>query len=190
MARAPNASDQAVAVQHGVDGALGRNAHVLVQATDQELANLARTPMWLFALEANDEALDLRRQLVGIAYWPPTAIAQRFEPTFLISIEDLVAGLARDAELPTDIGHRFAVEQFRHEPQALVHQRTLLPRHRHLPPRSGKCYPCVRYDVSPMSRAAQRACDAIAGPCHFVARSPIVAASPLCTSRNPDMRSA
>jgi hypothetical protein len=39
--------------------------------------------------------------------------------------------------------------------QALLHHRTRFPRHQHLPPTKGeKCYPCVRYEVSPMSRAA------------------------------------
>jgi hypothetical protein len=43
----------------------------------------------------------------------------------------------------------------RRKPQgALVHDRTLLPGHQHLPPKSEKCYPCVRYDLSPMSQAA------------------------------------
>ena len=74
--------------------------------------------------------------------------------TLLIAIEDLVAGLAGDAELPADVAHRFAVQQPGHEPQALVHHRTLLPRHRHLPLEGGKCYPCVRYDVLPISQAA------------------------------------
>ena len=72
----------------------------------------------------------------------------------LVAIEDLVAGLAGDAELAGEIGHGFALEQAGHEAQALFHHRTLLPGHLHLPPKSGKCYPCVRYDLSPMSRVA------------------------------------
>jgi hypothetical protein len=70
-----NAFDQAVPMQHGVDGALGRDAHVLVQAANQELANLARAPMGLLALERDDQALDLRRQLIGIADRPARPIA-------------------------------------------------------------------------------------------------------------------
>src|SRR5205823_9418137 len=44
-------------------------------------------------------------------------------------VEDLVAGLARNAERATDLAHRSAVQQPSDEPQALVHHRTLLPRH-------------------------------------------------------------
>src|SRR6266478_4279536 len=69
-------------------------------------------------------------------------------------VEDLVAGLSRNAERATDLAHRFAVQQPSDEPQALVHHRTLLPRHPRLPRKGERCYPCVRYDLSPMSRAA------------------------------------
>src|SRR5262245_22833336 len=46
------------------------------------------------------------------------------------------------------------LEQASHEAQTFFHRRTLLPGHLHLLPKSGKCYPCVRYDLSPMSRVA------------------------------------
>src|SRR5262249_9031645 len=69
----------------------------------------------------------------------------------LIALEDLVAGLARNAECATDLAHRFAVQQLSDKPQALVHYRTLLPRHPHLPQKgngvthvSGTiCYLCL-----------------------------------------------
>ena len=47
-----------------MDCALGRNADVAVQSADQELADLAGTPMGLVALGRDDQALDLPRQLV------------------------------------------------------------------------------------------------------------------------------
>ena len=50
---------------HGMDRALGRNAHIAIQPPDQKLADLAGAPMRLVALEADDQALDLSRQLVG-----------------------------------------------------------------------------------------------------------------------------
>src|SRR5438034_8900644 len=137
-----------------MDGALGRDPDIAVQAANQELANLARTPMWLLALKSDDQALDLGGQLVGVAHRTARAIRQRFDPAILVPLEDLVASLSRYAELAADIGHRFAVEQLRYEPQALIHYRTLLPRHRHLPLEGGKCYLCVRYALLPMSRAA------------------------------------
>src|SRR5450631_960510 len=141
-------------MQDGVDGALGRDAQVAVQAADQQFPNLARTPMGLLVLEPDDEALDLGRELIGIAYRPARAIAQRLAAMLLVPREDLVAGLARDAKLPADVGHRLAVKQLDDKPHALVHHRTLLPRHRHLPLECGKCYPCVRYVLLPMSRVA------------------------------------
>src|SRR5512141_3003858 len=131
-----------------MDGALGRDAQVLIQAPHQELANLARTPMGPLSLEADDQRFDLRRQLVGIAHRPTGAIAQRLEAALLVAIEDLVTGLAGDSELPARVRHRVAVEQLGNKAQALIHHRTLLPRHTYLPPRrAGKCYLCVRYVV-------------------------------------------
>src|SRR5258708_6088877 len=141
-----------------MDGALGRDPDIAVQSANQELANLASTPMRLLALEGDDQALDLGWQLVGVAHGAARAIRQRFDPAILVALEDLVAGLAGDPELPADLRHRFAIEQFRHKPQALIHYRTLLPRHKHLPHEAGKCYLCVRYALLPMSRAAQSLC--------------------------------
>src|SRR6516165_2404888 len=72
----------------------------------------------------------------------------------LVAPEDLVSGLPGDAELPTHMAHRLAFQEAGHETQALVHHRTLFPRHCHLPPAvaGGRCYPCVRNKTSPMSR--------------------------------------
>src|SRR4029077_6658293 len=108
----------------------GRNADVAVQSADQELADLAGTPVRLVMLGRDDHALDLRRQLVGVANRPARAVGQGLETVFLIALKNLVAGLARNAERATDLAHRFAVQQLT---QALVHYRTLLPRHPHLP---------------------------------------------------------
>src|SRR5579883_1664962 len=74
----------------------------------------------------------------------------------LITIKDLVTGLARNPEFTAEKAHRLAFQQASHEPKALVHHRTLFPRHRHFPPAiaGGKCHPSVRYELSPMSRAA------------------------------------
>src|SRR5215469_6478728 len=104
-----------------------------VQSADQELADLAGTPMRLVTLGCDDQALDLPRQLVGVANRPARTVGQGLETVFLIALEDLVAGLARNAERATDLAHRFAVQQLSDKPQAFVHYRTLLPRHPHLP---------------------------------------------------------
>jgi hypothetical protein len=67
--------------------------------------------MRLLAFEPDNQALDRLRQLVGIAHWPPGAIAQRFQPMLLVAIENLVAGLAGYPELPAHIGHRLAIQK-------------------------------------------------------------------------------
>src|SRR5882724_5529981 len=59
-----------------------------------------------------------------------------------------------------------------HELQPFIHHRTLLPRHHSLPKNRRKCYPCVRYDVLPMSQAAHRS-----GPETWVRRKPLTVAS-------------
>src|SRR6516225_2824314 len=55
------------------------------------------------------------------------------------------------------LGHGFPIQKPGDKAKALFHYRTRFPRHPHLPQnKSGKCNPCVRYVLSPMSRAAQR----------------------------------
>ena len=154
MARGAAALHQPVAFEHGMNRALGGDPDVAVEPSDQQLTDLARAPMRLLALQPYDQALNLLRQLIGIAHRPARAIAQGLEPVLLVAIENLVAGLARYPELPTDIRHRLPVEQAGDKAQAFLHHRTRLPRHQHLPPNGKKCYPCVRYGMSPMSRAA------------------------------------
>ena len=46
-----DAFDQAVAIEHGMDGAPGRHAHITREPPHQEFADFARTPMRLAALE-------------------------------------------------------------------------------------------------------------------------------------------
>src|SRR5258708_24427648 len=94
------------------------------------------------SIEHSDEALDLLRQLVGAAHRQPGAVGQSFEPMVLIALENLVTGLAGDAELPAHKAHLFAVQQASNKAQTFVHTRTLFPRHPPLPPaKTGeKCY--------------------------------------------------
>ena len=94
-----------------------------------------RAPQCGFSrFEPDDQALDLLGQLVGVAHRPARAVAQGLEPMLLVAIEDLVAGLAGDAELPAHIRHRLTVQQTGHKAKAFFHHRTLFPRHQHLPP--------------------------------------------------------
>ena len=94
-----------------MDGASGRDADVAVQPSDQQFADLACAPMRLVLFETDDEALDLRRQLVGIAHRPARSVRQGLEAMLLIAVEDFVAGLPRDAELPAHICHGLAVQK-------------------------------------------------------------------------------
>src|SRR6516225_7083580 len=138
-----------------MDGALSRNPDVASEPSDQELADLTGAPMWLLALEPDNQSLDLLRQLIGVAHRPARAVAQGGQPVLLVTVENLVAGLPGYAEIPTDVSHRLTIHQPGHETKTLFHHRTRFPRHQHLPPANGeKCYPCVRYGMSPMSRAA------------------------------------
>jgi hypothetical protein len=100
----------------------------------------------LVALGRNDGGLELLGELVGVAHRPARPIREGLQAVVLVALEDLVAGLAGDAELPAEIGHALAFEAASDETEALLHSRTLLPGHRHLPPAlpSEKCYPCVR----------------------------------------------
>jgi hypothetical protein len=45
---------------------------------------------------------------MGIAIGPAASVGQPLNAALLIAIEDLVAGLARNAELPAKFGHRLA----------------------------------------------------------------------------------
>src|SRR4029078_2351552 len=112
-------------------------------------------------LEADNQGLDLGRQLVGVADRPPGAVAQRLDAVLPVAVENLVTGLAGDPEIPADLGHALAVEQAGHKAQAFFHHRTRFPRHPHLPPKKAKsvthvsgtkCHLCLR----PLSRLPLR----------------------------------
>src|SRR6201984_3464780 len=154
MARPATAFDQTVPIENRVDRALCRAPDIAIQSPNQDLAEFAAAPMWLLSLELDNQGLDLSRQLVGIAYRAFGAVTQRLKPVLLVTVKDLVAGLARNAELPAHTRHRLPVQETSDKAQTLFHHRTLFPRHRHLPRiKSGKCNPCVRYVLSPMSLA-------------------------------------
>ena len=97
------------------------------------VADLRRAPVGLLPLELNDQLLDLKGEPVRLSIGPSTAIGQALEPAILIALEDLVAGLARDIELPAQRCHLLAIEQTRHKSKPFVHFVTLLPRHFALP---------------------------------------------------------
>jgi len=71
VARPAAAPDQAMAIEHRMDGAFGRNPNIAVEPPDQQFPDLARTPVWLLGREPDNQALDWLRQLVGIAHRAP-----------------------------------------------------------------------------------------------------------------------
>jgi len=141
---APRDLDQAVPVEHGVDRALGRNADVAVQSADQELTGSCGHPQWgLFALGRDDQALDL-----------PTAAGWRSEPagangrsrprgrvpcSARRSCSRSLREIAERRDRPSLIASPSSSRATNR--RALVHHRTLLPRHRHLPRKRGKVLP-------------------------------------------------
>jgi hypothetical protein len=67
---------EAVPIEHSVDRAGGRRLEHR-QLTDQLVADLRRTPGGVFPLDAEDRALDLERQLVGVPIRSAAAIIER-----------------------------------------------------------------------------------------------------------------
>src|SRR6516164_2259032 len=123
---------QAVTIEHGMNGALGGNRNP-GEPADHALADLPSTPAGMLSLHIQDVVLYLKRKLVGVAEGTPATVGKPLKAAFLITIEDLIAGLARDAKLPAEIRHRFAGEPTSDKLQAFIHDRTLLPRHQPLP---------------------------------------------------------
>ena len=89
---------------------------------------------------------------------PARAIPQAKYTLSLVLLEPLVPGLAADAVLARELGHRKQPRRvLTNEFQALLHGRRLAPRHRGTsgvvaaPAYGEKCYPCRWTEVLPMS---------------------------------------
>jgi len=76
VALAALAPDEAMAIEDGMDGALGGQTHMAVETADEELPDLAGAPVRLVALEGDDQAFDLGRELVGVAHRPAGAVGK------------------------------------------------------------------------------------------------------------------
>ncbi|MGY3510906.1 hypothetical protein ACVIQY_003881 [Bradyrhizobium sp. USDA 3051] len=70
VARPAATLDQAMAIEHRMDGAFGRNPDIAIEPPDQQFADLARAPVRFLGFEADNQTLDLLRELIGIAYRP------------------------------------------------------------------------------------------------------------------------
>ena len=94
IAPAPAALHQAVAVEHGVDGAAGGTMDIRIEPS-QPLACLGCAPGRLVLLQADAQGLDLKRQLIDVAIGPAPSICEGLEAV-VVAPEGLVAGLGRD----------------------------------------------------------------------------------------------
>src|SRR6266852_5018823 len=82
-----------MAIEHGMDGAFGRNLDV-GEAAAQALADFTSTPAGVLVLHVQDVVLHLKGKLMGVAIGTTASIRQPLNSAFLITIEDLVTGLA------------------------------------------------------------------------------------------------
>src|SRR5262249_13643488 len=127
--------DQAMAVEHRMHCADRGGVDVRIEAR-QLLPDLGRAPTRLVVLEAHDLRLALEGQLVGLAGGAAGAVGEPVKTDLVVTADDLVAGLARDAELAAQAGHLLSLEQTGDEFEPFVHGITLLPGHFALPAKS------------------------------------------------------
>src|SRR6266849_2019061 len=107
MTQATAALHQAVAIQHRMDGAFCRYRDT-GEPANQAFSNLTGTPAGVLALNVQDKVLHLKRKLMGIPTGTAASVGQPLNSAFLVAIEDLVAGLTGDSELPAEFRHRLA----------------------------------------------------------------------------------
>src|SRR4030095_12525594 len=99
---------EAVAIADGMDGTdRGQVRHR--RLLTELLADLGRAPAGILALPPDDPRLDRGRQAVRLAERPAVAVGQGLEAAIFVAVEDLVAGLARDAELGAQRRHLLAL---------------------------------------------------------------------------------
>ena len=103
----------------------------------------------------NDQRFDPQWQLVGVPIGAARAIGEPLHPAVAITLQDFVAGLARDRELLAQPRQRFTIQHPRDELHPLVYDVTLLPRHLCSPAKGQKCHPCLQYEMSPLSQEGQ-----------------------------------
>src|SRR5882757_1554879 len=136
-----------------MDGTFRRDGNI-GEAAQQALTDFASTPAGVLVLYVQDEVFDLEWQPVGVAIRASASVREPLHAASLVTIDNLIAGLAGDAKLPAKFRHGLAGEPASHKLQPFIHYRTLLPRHHSLPFTRRKCHLCVRYNVLPMSQVA------------------------------------
>src|SRR5215470_18087754 len=93
-----------------MDGAFGGDGNSGEPAR-QALADFASAPAGMLTLHIQDVVLDLKWKLVRVTIGTSASVGEPVNAAFLVAIEDLVAGFARNPELPA---------QFRHALKALA----------------------------------------------------------------------
>src|SRR3954454_11372160 len=133
---------------NGADGGQVRRRRL----PPQLLANLRCAPGRVLPLQPDNRRFQLRRQSVRLTIGASTAIAERRDAAILVALENLVARLPRDPELGAQRRHLLALEQAGDKPESLVHDVTLLPRHRPSNALRGKVSRmCTEYRVTYVS---------------------------------------
>src|SRR5688572_19636575 len=156
-----------MAIQDGVDRADRRTVR-RGRLLPHLFPNLRRPPARILPFQAHDERFDGERELIGLAERAPAAIRQPVHAAIFVAVVELVARLPRNAELRAQGRHLLALEQAGDKPEPLVHDVTLLPRHRPLL-RRGKVSPmCPEYRVTYLSGRTEF----IGSIAHAAARTP------------------
>jgi hypothetical protein len=90
-----------------MDGTFRRDGNI-GEAPQQALTDFASTPTGMLVLYVQDEIFDLERKSIGVAIRTSASVREPLHAAFLITIEDLITGLAGDAKLPAKFRHRLA----------------------------------------------------------------------------------
>src|ERR1700724_976727 len=126
--QATAALHQAVAIEHGMDGAIGGDPDI-GESANQALSDLTSAPAGVLALNVEDVVLNLKRELMGIPIGTPAPVGQTLNPALLVALEELVPGFAGDPELSAEFRHGLAGDPASHKLKLFIHHRTLPPRH-------------------------------------------------------------
>lgn len=110
------------------------------QTPDQSARGSRAPPKWALALGIGHQTLHLLAPGGQHGTPPPRFRRRRASATgaFLaVVFLHLVADFLGDFELPADIGHRLPLQKPGDKAEAFFHHGACLPRHRHLPPKTG-----------------------------------------------------
>ena len=96
---------QAMAIEHRMDGAFGGDGDIR-RTRGASALEFCEHPSWGARASRSEGILYLERELIGVSIGTPAPVRQALHSAFLITIEDLVTGLAGDPELPAKFRHR------------------------------------------------------------------------------------